>query len=152
MDPAITSFATYVALAFHEARNVRHLVKAGHLDRARYQLLITGMPTNRAEAWKALDPLRRQAANASSAQEAENVFRRKFGLSLEDLAALSENPHWSGSQRGGSRWVLIDRALIELRRAIDEKDEKRTSELLEQLPVMPHNTGFLADKLKSFGE
>jgi hypothetical protein len=54
MRPDIASFATYVALAFHEARNVRHLVKAGHVDKAPYRMLITGMPTNREEAWQAL--------------------------------------------------------------------------------------------------
>jgi hypothetical protein len=93
IKPDISSFATYVAMAFHEARNVRHLVKAGHLDKARYQRLITGMPTNREKAWKALEPLRREAASAGSAREAENVFRRSFGLSLEDLATMSEDSH-----------------------------------------------------------
>lgn len=141
-------FATYVSMAFHEARNVRHLVKAGHLDSARYRLLITGMPKNRREALK---PLRREAANAASAREAESIFRSKFGLSLEDLASMSEDPHWSGTQTGGNRWAQIDRALIELRTAIDQKEEEKTKELLERLPSMRHNTGSLGDKLKSLG-
>jgi hypothetical protein len=152
MKPDIASFAAYVTLAYHEARNVRHLVRAGHLDKARHRLLIDGMPPNRQEAWKALEPLRREAANADSAREAENVFRRRFGLSLEDLVTISEDPHWSGTQRGGNRWVQIDRALIQLRGAIDRKDEKSTTELLERLPSMRHNTGFLGEKLKSLGE
>ncbi|MGO9272643.1 MAG: hypothetical protein ACLQOO_20815 [Terriglobia bacterium] len=150
MRSEIAEFATYVTLAYHEARNVRHLVRAGYLNEARHRLLITGMPTNREEAWKALEPLRREAANAVSARAAENVFRRRFDLSLEDLVAISENPHWSGTQRGGNRWAQINRALIELRAAIDQKDERRANELLDQLPSMRHNTGLLGAKLKSF--
>ena len=83
---------------------------------------------------------------------AEVVFRRRFGLSMEDLVALSEDPHWSGTQRGGNRWVQIDRALIQLGAAIDQKDEKSTTELLERLPSMQHNTASLGEKLKSLGE
>lgn len=148
MKPDVATFAELVALAYHEARNVRHLVRAGHLDKARYALLISGMPTNRQEAWKALEPLRRQAATASSAREAETVFQRKFDLWLEDLVVISEDPHWSGTQRGGNRWAEIDRTLIVLRSAIDQQDKKRTTELLEQLPLMSHNTGRLGEKLQ----
>lgn len=76
------------------------------------------------------------------------MFQRRFHLSLDDLVAISEDPHWSGTQRGGNRWAEIDRVLIELRAAIDQQDGKRTTELLERLPAMRHNTGLLGEKLK----
>ena len=82
MRTEIAAFADYVALAYHEARNVRHLVSAGYLDRAPYRFLIDGMPTKREEAWRKLKPLRREASSANSAQEAEAVFQQKFELSL----------------------------------------------------------------------
>jgi hypothetical protein len=148
MRTDIAIFADYIALAYHEARNVRHLVRAGYLDKARYALLISGMPTIRGEAWKALEPTRRQAACATSAREAEGTFQRRFDLWLEDLVAISEDPHWNGTQRGGNRWAEINRALILLRTAIDEHDKNRTTELLEQLPLMSHNTGRVGEKLR----
>ena len=100
------------------------------------------------EAWKKVQPLRHQAATAATADEAEQVFRGAFGLSLEDLVVLSENSHWSGTQRGGNKWAEIDRALIDLRDGIDQRDEKRVAELLYHLPTMRHNTGYLAEKLR----
>lgn len=143
-QPTIAAFADYVALAYHEARNVRHLVKKGHLDKARCRLLTTVMPTDKHEAWKVLERLRREASGAASARETEAVFQRRFDLSLEDLVAISDDSHWSGTQRGGNQWAQIDRVLIELRAAI-----ARTYELLARLPLMPHNTGLLGEKLKS---
>ena len=141
-------FVDYLALAYHEARNVRHLVKGGHLDKSRYRLLIDSLPTNRNEAWEQLQPLRRKAARANSAQAAEAVFRREFDLSLEDLATVSDNPMWSGTRRGGNRWARIDRVLIELRTAIDQADDKLAAKLFQELPLMCHNTGRLGEKLK----
>lgn len=85
---------------------------------------------------------------AASAREAEAVFHRKFDLSLEDLVAISEDSHWTGTQRGGNRWAAIDRMIILLRTAIDQQDKKQMTELLEQLPLMSHNTGRLGEKLQ----
>jgi hypothetical protein len=62
MKPDVKSFAEYVALAYHEARNVRHLVRAGRLDKTRYRLLIDAMDKGRDEAWQQLQPLRKKAA------------------------------------------------------------------------------------------
>jgi hypothetical protein len=149
MKLPVATFADYVALAYHEARNVRHLVRAGYLDKARYANLISGMPTNRNAAWKSLEPFRLEAARASSARAAEQVFQKRFRLSLEELVTLSEDPHWSGTQIGGNRWALIDRTIIELRNAIDNREESRASELLVLLPSIRHNTGTLGDKLET---
>jgi hypothetical protein len=149
MSSEIAFFADYIALAYHEARNVRRLVRAGHLERTRYRLLIDGLPTNRIEAWRKIQSLRREAAGAANVHEAEAVFGRAFELSLEDLVSLSENPNWRGTQTGGNRWAEIDRKLVELRNAIDQSDEKRATELRRQLPQMCHNTGRLGEKFQS---
>jgi hypothetical protein len=145
---AITSFADYVALAYHEARNVRHLVEAGHLDKTIFRLLVDSMARDKKQAWSQLQPLRKKAKTASSALGAEAVFRERFILSLEDLVTLSENPRWSGTQRGGNRWAEIDRALIELRTAIDSDDEPRSLALLQHIPLLHHNTGLVGEKLR----
>lgn len=150
--PEIESFADFVTLAYHEARNVRHLVKEGRLDKAPYRLLIDILPKDKTEAWKKMQPLRHQAFAAASAHEAEEVFRKAFGLSLEDLILLSESSHWSGTRRGGNKWAEIDRAVVKLRDAIDHRDGKRTTELLCQLPTMSHNTGLLGEKLRKLDE
>ena len=148
----IAFFADYTALAYHEARNVRHLVRAGYLDKSPFRLLIDTMPTKRAEAWQKVQPLRHQAANAATAHEAEHVFQCAFGLSLEELVVLSENDHWSGTQRGGNKWAEIDRTLIGLRDAIDQRDRKKAEELVCHLPKMRHNTGYLGEKLRALDE
>ena len=149
MHDRIELFANNLALAYHEARNVRHLVRAGHLDSRPYQMLIDGMSKNRDEAWEQLQPLRCDATRARSAQHVEAIFSHKFGLSLEDLVALSDNPNWKGTPFGGNRWADIDRALVELMSAIDGNDEELVDKLFQELPIMCHNRGRLGEKLKS---
>jgi hypothetical protein len=63
------------------------------------------MPSNRIEAWRKIQPLRLQAASRATVHEAEPVFRRAFDIRLEDLVALSEDSHWSGTKRGRNRWA-----------------------------------------------
>ena len=146
--PAIIAFADYVALAFHEARNVRHLVKNGKLDGARYRPLIDGLSENRAVAWKQIQRLRKRATLAQSARDAEAIFSRAYGLTLEDLSILSEHEGWKGSLKGGNKWAAIDRALVALRTAIDLSDGSSADRLLQELPLMCHNTGCLGEKLR----
>jgi hypothetical protein len=142
------AFADYVALVFHEARNVRHLVKKGKLDGARYRLLIDGLSENRAVAWKQIQHLRKRATLAQRARDAEAIFSRAYGLTLEDLSVLSAHEGWKGSQKGGNKWAAIDRAVVELRAAIDLGDASCADRLLQELPLMCHNTGCLGEKLK----
>jgi hypothetical protein len=144
----IIAFADYVALAFHEARNVRHLVKDGKIERAKYHLLIDGLSGSRIEAWKQIQPLRNEATQAQCACDVEAIFIRKYSLTLEDLTDLSMHSGWRDSPYGGNKWVDIDRALIELRTAIEQGNEPSISRLLRELPQMPHNTGCLCEKLR----
>jgi hypothetical protein len=142
-DRSIGPFADYVALAYHEARNVRHLIAARHLDPDIYPHLVN-LPRDRDEAWRALQGLRAEAKQARSARAVETVFQ----LSLEDLSSLFDNPNWRHSMRGGNQWAHITRALIELRNAIDAGEQGAICALLERIRQMRHNTGIVGLKLR----
>ena len=146
-DSPLAAFVDYVTLTYHEARNVRHLRRAGHVAPGTYERLIH-LPTKREDAWKALQNTRTAAKKASSANAVEAVFQRRFRLDLEDLAAVFDNPGWRDSARGGNRWAYIARALIDLRDAIDRQDLAAVPELLAAIPFMQHNTGAMRSKLR----
>ena len=80
--------ADLVTLTFHEARNVRHLVRDGKLEKTQFRMLIDALPTGRDDAWRELQCLRAKAQEAETAEAAEAVSRREFKLSLEDLVEL----------------------------------------------------------------
>ena len=122
------------------------------MEKSAFRMLIDGLPANRIEAWRFLQPFRRKASEAPTGAEAESVFRNKFELSLEDLLVLSSNPHWEGRSFGGNRWAQIDEGLIALRDAIDIRKHERVAELIVSLPKMAHNTGNLADQLRALDE
>ena len=152
MKAEVRFFADLVTLTFHEARNVRHLVRDGKLEKAQFRMLIDALPTGRDDAWRELQSLRAKAWEAETAEAAEAVFRRRFKLSLEDLVQLFSSPHWAGSARGGNRWAEIDEAVIALREAIDKRDHKRIAELIDSLPRMAHNTCKVGHKLTSLDD
>jgi len=152
MKAEVRFFADLVTLTFHEARNVRHLVREGKLEKAQFRMLIDALPTARDDAWREIQYLRVKAQEAKTAEAAETVFRRRFKLSLEDLAQLFSSPHWAGRDRGGNRWAEIDEAVVALREAIDKRDHKRIAELIVSLPRMAHNTGKVGDKLTSLDD
>lgn len=144
----LSAFVDYVTLTYHEARNVRHLVGAGHAGLERYRRLIN-LPRNREDAWRELQALRTAAKSTNSANAVEAVFQKKFGPGLEDLEDLFENPHWRHSAFGGNRWAGITRALSDLRDAIDHQNTRIVSELLATIPQMRHNTpGDVRSKLR----
>ncbi len=145
-------FAGYLTLAFHEARNVRHLVSAGLVEKSPFRMLVDGLPANRIDAWKALQPLRTKAAEAATAAAAEILFQGKLKLRLEELAVVSSNAQWAGRLLAGDEWAQIDEALIALRDAIDTRKYGRVAEFLISLPKMAHNTGRLGDKLRMLDE
>lgn len=147
----IKAFAAFAALAYHEARNVRHLVQERVLDRAPYRQLIDGLPQERKNAWRQMQRIRRHAAAAATAACAEDVFRQSFGLSLAGVASLSQHPGWKDNApgRGGNQWAAIAEAVIELRDAIDGGRDERVSELIQRIRRMQHNTGRVGEKLDS---
>jgi hypothetical protein len=140
-------FASYLCLVYHEARNVRHLIRDGYLESGPY-LRVQSLPTNRNAAWGDMQVLRTQASGSGNAAEASDVFARRFRLTLEELVDLYEDRHWRDALYGGNRWSGITQSVLELRDALDRDDAKTATDLLTQIPTMSHNTGQVEEKLR----
>ncbi len=146
----LAPYVDFLSLVYHEGRNVRYLAQGGYLDRSPYRRLIHDLPAERGEAWKTLQTFRKAAANKPSAKAAEEVFKIQFGITVEQLLALFENPNWRHApMRGGNPWANITRAVIELRNALEQRDRKEASRLLHLIPLLPHSTGMLGEKLRT---
>lgn len=143
----VREFVDYVALLYHEARNVRHLIREGYLPPGRFTRLV-GLPKNRSAAWEALQDLRTEAKQVDSASEAEAVFCRRLGVSLEDLVLLFQDRHWRHSSRGGNRWADVATAVSKLRDAIERHDLAAASACVSEVALMHHNTGIVGEKLR----
>lgn len=96
----------YLCLCYHEARNVRHLVKAGYVPPQLFERLRV-LPTNKIEAWHAMAPIRAEAAELGTARAASDLFTARFECSIEQLIELYRNPHWRSSASGGNPWAEI---------------------------------------------
>jgi hypothetical protein len=57
-EAEVAEYVSYVCLVYHEALNVRHLVKQGYLERDPYRRLCDSLATNRYVAWSQLQPVR----------------------------------------------------------------------------------------------
>jgi hypothetical protein len=144
----IHDYVSYLCLVYHEARNVRWLIKAGHREKGRYRLLVGSLPTDRIQAWSLLQPLRQTAVQAEDAGTASRIFEQRFGVSLEDLVDLYEDQHWKHAPMyGGSAWAPVARAVIDLREALDCSDRPRARKLLLSISAMNHNNGQVGEKL-----
>jgi len=143
-------FVSYVCLLYHEARNVRHLVKQGYLEREPYRRLCDSLATNRYLAWGQLQPIRAEATGKDWTM-AYLTFGQHFnGLLLWDLEALFGNPHWTHSSVGGNRWREIARAVIDLLEAAVSAvspSVEDAARLLKEIPLMHHNNGTVEEKL-----
>lgn len=89
----------YLCLCYHEARNVRHLVKAGYVPPRLFERL-RDLPTNKIEAWHAMAPIRAEAAELGTARAASDLFTVRFECSIEQLIELYRNPHWRSNGGG----------------------------------------------------
>jgi ribosomal protein S14 len=151
-QPWVT-FIDSLALVYHEARNVRHLVKEGHLPEPPYRALIN-LPVNRFAAWRELQPLRIEARDTRSGPGPDAVFRRRFGLSLVDLREMYGNPGWKDSKckLGGNAWAAITEHVIGLRDALAAGDMCRAFAVAIEGRSMDHNTGPVQSKLRQLDE
>jgi len=66
-----------VTLIYHEARNVRHLVRAKVVESAEWKYLIA-LPTNRYEAWAEMQEVRRSARLEPTAADVLQQVERRF--------------------------------------------------------------------------
>ena len=145
-DKFLAALVDYMSLAYHEARNVRYLIRAGHLLPQNYSELVN-LPNNREEAWKDIQKLRVAAKQVRSVREAEAVFLRRFRIDLDELLVLFKNLNWRHSSMGGNRWADITNAVIGLREAIDSEDPARAVSLVASIREMHHNTNGVGTKL-----
>ena len=153
--PALPSFSTDalklladgLALIYHEARHVRHLVKAGHLSGTGWERLLS-LPTNRVKAWQAVRAVREAAAEGQTAGGAVGCFERRFARTLADLEDLYANDHWKHAQAvGGHAWRRVTAAVVALRDAVDQGDANEIASAAYSLVCARHNNGAVRDKI-----
>ena len=148
MNNNISNLVDFICLLYHEARNVRHPIKAGKLsNESKYSKLLT-LPPNRDKAWQQMGKLRNKAASFSQISEIRNLFQNVYGISIEELLILYQEPCWKGSLYGGNKWAPICSKIIELLEAIESGDNLKSSKLFAIIPKMEHNTGTVEKKLR----
>lgn len=140
-------FVDLTCLLYHEARNVRHPIKAGKLqNEAKYHRLLN-LPNNRDQAWQQMAKIRDKAASFLNAEEVVRVFQDEFVISLDELLILYREPCWRGSLYGGNKWAPICSKIIKLLKFMKSGDDVNISMLLKTIFQMEHNTGTVEQKL-----
>ena len=140
-------FVEFVALVYHEGRNVKQLFRHNAASKKTFGQL-ADLPPDPGPGWDRLIAVQQKAAGTASAAEAENVFKEELGCSLADLAAIFGHAAWHRVPgAGGARWAAIASSVIELGASIDKKDDAATAKLIEEIRLMHHNTGTVKDKL-----
>jgi hypothetical protein len=144
---ALPQFVEFMALVYHEGRNVSRIF---HLNAASKKTFgkLADLPPDEKQTWEKLIHLQQRASEAASAKEAEAMFREDFGPSLEELHAMFGNAAWKRfPQYGGPHWAAITKATIDLRDALDKKNDTAAEKLIAEIPAMRHNTGTVEHKL-----
>lgn len=137
----------YVALIYHESRNVRHLLSKGFLNPEPWRFVVS-LPTNRDDAWREIAPLRDKAQQNLSVDGALNVFKSRFHVSLIDLSELFANENWKHAKHyGGNAWAGITRLAVQLAEALRSKDRPAVCKIATQLKESQHNTGLVQEKI-----
>ena len=149
MESAVVSpeFVEFVALVYHEGRNVKSLFRHNAASKKTFGQL-ADLPPDPGPAWDRLIAVQQKAAGTASAAEAENVFRDELGCALSDLAAMFGHQAWHRVPgAGGARWAAITKSVIDLGASIDKKEEAAAAKQIEEIRLMHHNTGTVKDKL-----
>jgi hypothetical protein len=147
MNDNIRSLVEFICLLYHEARNVRHPIKAGKLPKEPKYFKLLTLPKNREKAWHHMSSLRNKAESFSKISEIRNLFQNEYGISIEELLILYQEPCWKGSLYGGNKWAPICSQIIELLESIESGDNLKSLKLFEIIPKMKHNTGTVEEKL-----
>lgn len=150
MEGVIPHFADILALLYHEGRNVRHLARKSCIPtNSGFLALRDRLARNREEAWRQIQPLRRNAGKAESVAEGQRIFEDWCGLTLDDLVTLYANSGWRGSQYGGNAWLPVANMAVELRNLINADRYDEACQLVERILDSSHNTGKIGHKIKN---
>jgi hypothetical protein len=93
------------------------------------------------------NPFRQTALVAYSATGAEEIFRQRFAVSLEQLRVLFTDSCFEGKAVGGKRWAAIVTGVIDVRNKLDKKDDHAAERLLSEIAQTMHNTRTCGQKL-----
>ena len=146
-DP-ILELSDYVSLLYHEARNVRHLIRAGHLSAEGWEKIV-GLPNNRDQAWKAIQPVRSSAKHAESSTECLRLFDERFDADLTALQEMFDDANWRHAKLyGGNAWAQIAATVSELAEALRSGQISEQEGALYTLRRAEHNTGTVDEKLR----
>jgi hypothetical protein len=138
--------ADYLALVYHEARNVRHLIHAGFLEPGPWARL-TSLPVNREKAWSGLQSTRTAARKAQRPCDVLSAFERRFQISLQQLIGLYGHQAWRGGAHGGNAWKGIAQLVSDAAEHLEANSIAETQETFDRLAKAHHNTGLVGEKL-----
>jgi hypothetical protein len=144
----IRALSDYASLLYHEARNVRHLIRAGHISVEGWEKIVS-LPNNRDEAWKIIQPFRSSAKRTESASECLRVFEQRFDADLSALQEMFADANWRHAKLyGGNAWAQIAAIVSELVQAIRSGKTFDQDAALNALRYAEHNTGNVEAKLQ----
>lgn len=93
------------------------------------------------ETLRSLDLWKRVAA-AKTTEEVLAPYIAHTGLQPDDLPAVFRLSGWQRCY-GGERWARIAETLVELRVAIDERNDVKAGRLCDEIRSLEHNSGAL---------
>jgi hypothetical protein len=142
-----------LALTYHEARNVRHLLRNHLIGSNKVWNGLVQLPRNRYDAWRQIQPLLETAMTASTQDQAADIFIAKFGVTLEELKKMFANDNWLHARMyGGNRWARIADLTIALENSLRCADQESSLAIGSELLSASHNTGSLRQKFLELNE
>jgi hypothetical protein len=136
-----------LALAYHEARNVRHLLRSHLIEPNQLWQKLVQLPTNRYDAWRQILPQFEMARTAPTPDRAADVFVGGLGVTLEDLKTMFANRNWRHAKAyGGNAWARIVDMTMALGNALKLADGESSKTIGSKLLSAAHNTGSLQQK------
>jgi len=146
-DDLFRTLCDVLALIYHEARNVRHLVRQGLLDREPWRFVVS-LPTDREDAWREITGTRDKAKKQVSVDGALRLFDSRFHVSLHDLEQMFANENWRHAKEyGGNAWAGITNLAAKLADAMRNQEMEGAERIMTELRNAHHNNGLLFEKL-----
>ena len=147
----LVEFADFVTLVYHEARNVRHVIRAGAVDLEPWKQIVS-LPTNRDDAWVALQDIRQTARSRADVRSTLQGLEERFRVALPQLEDLYGNAAWRNSAYGGNAWFGITKSVRRLAECLDQRMGEEAAEVRACLLAARHNTGTVMEKLRRLDE